>query len=112
MTAFLLKCNRFMITGTFRLPPNPEAFLNREAFVQLVKEKLQLYQLNESQLAAVYENYTCPMNDDLFFLSNDIICGMTLPRTLLSPPALRLSKHQLRGGLETSFQKKVRLREE
>ena len=35
MTAFLLKCNRFMITGTFRLPPNPEAFLNREAFVQL-----------------------------------------------------------------------------
>jgi len=27
---------------------------------------------------------------------------------LLSPPALRLSKHQLRGGLETSFQEKVR----
>ena len=28
-----------------------------------------------------------------------------------SPPALRLSKHQPRGGLETSFQKQVRLRE-
>ena len=27
---------------------------------------------------------------------------------LFSPPALRLSKHQLRGGLETSFQEKVR----
>jgi hypothetical protein len=27
-------------------------------------------------------------------------------RLYLSPPALRLSKHQLRGGLETSFQKK------
>ena len=58
------------------LPPNPEAFLNREAFVQLVKEKLQLYQLNESQLAAVYENYTCPVNDDLLFFSEHMICDM------------------------------------
>jgi len=31
---------------------------------------------------------------------------MYISSNFLSPPVLRLSKHQLRGGLETSFQKK------
>ena len=69
------------------LPPNPEAFLNREAFVQLVKEKLQLYQLNESQLAAVYENYTFPMNDDIGDFSSLISSVKTLIFFLLKSPS-------------------------